>query len=337
MHPIHYPFGKTIPADGQISAIRPDVLWLRMPLPFVLNHVNIWLLKDGDGWSCVDTGVTWDKSKTIWEKVLENHPLSRQIVTHSHPDHVGLSGWLNAKTAAPLWMTQGEYLTALAHIHQIGNYSVDAMLALFKRHGLDEIRLAALKRRGNAMSVGCPILPKTYDTIREGCRFAIGTHEWEVIIGYGHAYEHASLYCADLGIMISGDMLLPSISTNVPVSTCYPNGNPLKDFLDSIRKFRYLPPDTLVLPSHGRPFIGIQQRVDFLEKHHQTRCDLVLSLCEQPQTACSIMTPLFDREINDAHQCQFAMGEAIAHLNYLEQQSLIAPFEKDSVCYFQRM
>ena len=336
MRGIRYPFGRSVPDDGQVAAVVPGIRWLRMPLPFVLNHVNLWLVEDTGGWSCIDTGVTWEKGKAIWEMVLETYPLTRQIVTHCHPDHVGLSGWLQQKTGAPLWMTQGEYLSALAHINQAGNCSIPAMLALFKHHGLDDTRLAALRQRGNAMKAGCPVLPDTYHVMREGDQIAIGRHRWEVITGFGHAYEHAALYCADRHILISGDMLLPSISTNVPVAACCPDGNPLKDFLDSLQKFRKLPDSTLVLPSHGRPFIGIRERVDFLEQHHKNRCDLVLDLCRQPQTACSIMPPLFERDITDAHQCQFAMGEAIAHLNYLEQQSLIVRIEEGGIFHYLR-
>ena len=336
MNDIRYPFGKTTPEYGQLATVIPEIKWFRFPLPFVLNHVNIWLIADGEGWVCIDTGVTWDKGKHLWEDILKDHTLKRQIVTHSHPDHVGLSGWLEQKTGAELWMTQGEYLTALAHINQVGNYTIPAMLSLFRHHGLDYIRLAALDKRGNAMKTGCPILPKTYRQMREGDLVEIGGHHWEIITGFGHAYEHAAFYCKDLNVLISGDMLLPSISTNVPVSAAFPQGNPLKDFLDSLQKFRRLPEDTLVLPSHGRPFIGINERIDFLEVHHKNRCDLVLELCKTPQTACSIMAPLFERDITDAHQCQFAMGESIAHLNYLEQQGLISWTEKDGIRWYQR-
>lgn len=336
MNHIHYPLGSYVPAYGEDIAITPEIRWLRMPLPFVLNHVNIWLINDNHGWTCIDTGVTWENGKAIWEKRLSTYPLIRQIITHSHPDHIGLSGWLQQKTEAPLWITQSEYLTALAHINQIGNYTIAAMCSLFKKHGLDNVRLNALKKRGNAMKTGCPILPQTYQAIRENDIILIGEHTWEVITGFGHAYEHAALFCADLKILISGDMLLPSISTNVPVSAFCPNGNPLKDFLDSLQKFRKLPPDTLVLPSHGRPFLGINERIDFLEFHHKERLKLILKHCSKPKIACAIMPKLFNREITDAHQCQFAMGEAIAHLNYLEQLNQVERLNQNGIFYYHR-
>ena len=233
------------------------------------------------------------------------------------------------KNGGSLVDTQGEYLSALAYRNQSGNYSVDATIRLFESHGLDNPRLEALRERGNAYANGCPLIPATFHRLRNGEFIHIGEHVWEVIVGYGHAVEHASFYCRKLNVLISGDMLLPSISTNIPVMASSPEGNPLKDFLDSIREYRKLPEDTLVLPSHGRPFIGIHSRVGFLEEHHRKRCEAVLSACSVPRTACEILPILFEKDITDAHQCLFAMGEAIAHLNYLEKQHKLEKREKN--------
>lgn len=328
MTAIRYPFGTIVPTETAVK-ITPEILWIRMPLPFMLNHVNVWLLKEASGWCAVDTGVSWDGGKACWEKHLEKHRLARQVVTHYHPDHIGLSGWLEEKTGASLWITQGEYLSALAYRNQSGNHSVDATIRLFESHGLDNPRLEALRERGNAYANGCPLIPATFHRLRDGEFIHIGEHVWEVIVGYGHAVEHASFYCRKLNVLVSGDMLLPSISTNVPVMASNPEGNPLKDFLDSIRRYCKLPEDTLVLPSHGRPFVGIHSRVSFLEEHHRKRCEAVLSACSVPRTACEILPILFEREITDAHQCLFAMGEAIAHLSYLEKQHKLEKREEN--------
>ncbi len=331
MTDIIYPFDKQVPEGSSVMEVAPGILWLRMPLPFVLNHVNLWMIKDGDGWCVIDTGVTWDKAMALWEEWLNDYPLSRQIVTHYHPDHVGLSGWLEQKTKAPLWMTQGEYLCGLALANNLGNYSIDAMAELFRLHGLDDERLNALKKRGNGYRKGFPLIPATYRRIFDNDVIRIGEHEWKVIVGYGHAPEHASFYCKELNILISGDMLLPSISTNIPVKAANPVGNPLNDFLMSLRRYLDLPENTLVLPSHGRPFNGIHSRVDQLEKHHQKRCDVLLDTCSIPKTACEILPVLFEREILDPHQCMFAMGESIAHMNYLENRKKLVRIEGDPV------
>ena len=177
MEEIAYPFDRTVPEENTMEIV-PEIHWMRMPLPYVLNHVNIWLLKDEGGWCTVDTGVTWDTGKTVWERYLGKYKLVRQIATHYHPDHVGLAGWLQERTGAPLWMTQGEYLTALAVREQLENYSVDAMMRLFESHGLDETRLKALENRGNAYGQGCPVLPSTFHRIRDGEKITIGSNEW---------------------------------------------------------------------------------------------------------------------------------------------------------------
>jgi len=323
MSELSFPFDRQMPEVAATMEVAPGVLWLRMPLPFALNHVNLWLLADGDGWCAVDAGLTTDAIKHAWNELLLTHPLTRQLVTHYHPDHLGLAGWLEQKTGAPMWTTQGEYVSALALADGSGNYSVDAMIEMFRHHGLDRKRLDALKMRGNVYREGFPIIPPTYHRLFDNQVFKIGEHDWRVIIGYGHAMEHISIYSASLKVLISGDMLLPSISTNVPVLAANPLGNPLKYFLDSIQRYRELPEDTLVLPSHGRPFRGINARVDQLEAHHAKRCEVLLAGAQTPKTACELLPVLFDRDVTDTHQSMFAMSETIAHLNYLEDQGRI--------------
>lgn len=334
MSELRYPFDRAMPEVAATMEVAPGIQWLRMPLPFALNHVNLWLLADGGGWCAVDTGLTWDRIKDIWDQLLPSYSLTRLLVTHYHPDHIGLAGWLQQKTGAPLWTTQGEYVSALAFAEEAGNYSVDAMIEMFRYHGLDRKRLDALKVRGNVYRQGFPIVPPTYHRLFDNQVFRIGADEWRVIIGYGHAMEHISLYCEAKKVLISGDMLLPSISTNVPVLAANPRGNPLKYFLDSIQRYRELPPDTLVLPSHGRPFVGIHPRVDQLEAHHANRCNVLLAAAGTPRTACELLPVLFDRDVTDTHQSMFAMSETIAHLNYLEEQGRLRREEEDGIARF---
>ena len=314
---ISYPH-STSPAPGVTVALAEGVEWLWMPLPFALNHINLWLLADGDGVAAIDTGYALDEVKTAWKSALAGRQLTRTIVTHGHPDHLGLAAWLETETGAPLWMTQGDYVVSHMICEQLAGYSIASMLELFCAHGLDEARADALRQRGNSYKLGVPAIPKLFHRILNGQIISIGGHDWRVIVGYGHATEHASLYCAELGILISGDMLLPRISTNVPVLACSPHDNPLKLFLDSIDGFRSLPADTLVLPSHGRPFHGLHARIDQLHEHHANRCEILLAACGEKKTAAELIPVLFDRDIPDPHQVMFAMGEAIAHLNYLE-------------------
>ncbi|OIQ87487.1 metallo-beta-lactamase superfamily protein [mine drainage metagenome] len=327
--PLHYPIEQQ-PEAGATIDVLPGLRWVRMPLPFALDHINLWLIEDGLGesdlplWTAVDTGVAVDDIRNCWRRLLPDHPLRRQIVTHCHPDHLGLAAWLERETGAPLTITLGEYTTAQMIHAQIGGFGIAAMLELFRHHGLEESWLEALALRGNVYKQVVPEIPATYRRLFPDEDIAIGDHTWRVIIGYGHAPEHAALHCEELRILISGDMLLPRISTNMSVVAPNPDGNPLGLFLDSIAGFKTLPADTLVLPSHGRPFRGLHERIAELEAHHRDRCADLLAACAAPKSAAELIPVLFPREIKDPHQIMFAMGEAMAHLNYLEQAGALS-------------
>ncbi len=331
---LSYPF-EHHPEPGTTLEAAPGVHWARMPLPLALDHVNLWLLDEGDdeeaGWTIIDTGLALDAIKRDWETILATHgkPVRRVIATHCHPDHLGLARWLQDKLGVPLWATQGEMLTASAWYHQLPGHNVGSMVALFRRHGLDEARCEALASRGPSYRTRVDGLPVEYHRLAEGDLVRIGARDWRVIVGYGHSPEHASLHCPELGVLISGDMLLPRISTNVSVLASNPEDDPLQDFLDSLDRLTALPPDTLVLPSHGRPFRGVQARVAQLHAHHRDRLDALEAACAIPQTACDLIPVLFSREL-DGHQIMFAMGEAIAHLNCLKHAGKIRPVKDGS-------
>ncbi len=320
---LSYPIAE-MPAGGQALEIAPGVRWIRMPLPFALDHINLWLLDANDALVAVDTGFGLPEVKEHWERILadDGRPLSRIVVTHCHPDHLGLASWLAARDGAPIHMTQGEFLGGHALWHQLPGYSVEDMVAQFRANGLDESRLGALLQRGNAYRRGVPELPRSYHRLFDGDVLAIGGREWRVIVGYGHAPEHASLYCEKLGILVSGDMLLPRISTNVSVFAATPDDDPLGYYLSSLQRIKSLPEETLVLPSHGRPFRGLGARVEQLESHHRERCAALIDEIRAPRSAGELLATLFAREL-DTHQVMFAMGEAIAHLNYLVRRGAL--------------
>jgi len=321
------------PAPGTTIEVAPGVRWLRMPLPFALDHINLWLLDDEldgvPGYTIIDCGLSNEATRESWEKVFAAHvgdkPVHRLIVTHYHPDHAGNAGWLVERFGCEMWMTQGEYLTA--HVAMDGNagYAPEAAVALYKANGLDSSHDAELAKRGHFYRKVVGPLPVGYRRFFDADSLVIGGRAWEVIVGHGHSPEHASLYCGDLEVCISGDMLLPKISTNVSVWPIDPEGNPLSWFLDSIRAYLELPEDTLILPSHGLPFRGAHERVAALEQHHAERlADLEKALAESsaPLTAYDVLGTLFRRKL-DTHQTTFAMGEAIAHLHYLRFAGLV--------------
>lgn len=314
---LQFPFAGP-PPTGAVTPIVEGLLWLRMPLPFALDHINLWLLRDGAGWAIVDCGFGSDPTKAAWDEIFRTHgPITRVIATHYHPDHVGLAGWLTQRWNVELWMTEAEYLTAHAVWEGTAGYGGNALAELFHAHGLDAEGVAAINGRGNAYRRSVTELPLRFRRITEGDRLAIGAHTWKVIVGHGHAPEHASLHCEDLGILISGDMLLPKISTNTSVWSTEPEGDPVGQFLRSIARYTDLPPDTLVLPAHGLPFRGIATRVAALQQHHRDRLTELREACTgKPVTAAEVLPVLFRRKL-DSHQLYFAMGEAIAHLNRL--------------------
>ncbi len=324
--PLQFPFADP-PATGTTLEVAPGVRWLRMVLPFALDHINLWLLedeKDGvPGFTIVDSGLSNDATREAWEKIFAAHlggkPVHRLIVTHYHPDHAGNAGWLVERFGCEMWMTQGEYLTAHAVMDNAAGYSPEASVALYKANGLDTSHDDGLAQRGHFYRKSVQRLPGQYRRILDEETLTIGRHRWKVIVGNGHAPEHASLYCAGLGVCISGDMLLPKISTNVSVWSVDPNGDPLEQFLASIRAYRTLPPDTLILPSHGLPFRGAHERVAALEQHHADRLaelEQALAAAKAPLAAFDVLQTLFRRKL-DTHQTTFAMGEAIAHLHHL--------------------
>ncbi len=322
---LEYPLGETVAVPGHKLPIAPGVYWIRKSLPFALDHINLWLLRDEfdsrDGWTVIDCGIGSTQTREAWESVIANEldglPIVRVLCTHTHPDHLGNAGWLCARFGAPLWMTLGEYTMGRLLQGALPGTDGPGIVEHYRAHGLtDREHIANLGQRTNYFPKLVPEMPFAFRRIQDGESIAIGGERWRVITGFGHSPEHAALYCAELGVLISGDMLLPRISTNVSVHALEPEGNPLTLFLDSIDRFTPLDENTLVLPSHGRPFRRLHERVRQLHDHHAARLDEVRALCRAPTSANDVMPVMFKREL-DSHQMFFALGEALAHLHTL--------------------
>ena len=324
---LHYPLGDTLPQPGEAMEVAPGVRWIRMRLPFALDHINLWLLRDTidgvAGWTVVDCCISHDAARAQWEQIFETQlqglPILRVIVTHMHPDHIGLADWLCRRWNAPLWISATDYHVARV-LTTAGDTLAggDAAADFFASHGLaDAESVAKIRARTNYYANMVPAVPARFVRMLDGDIVPIGGRAWRCISGYGHAPEHIALYCEALKVLIGGDMMLPRISTNVSVHEQEPEADSLALFLASIDRFRGLPENTLVLPSHGKPFRGLHARIRQLHDHHRERLEEVLVEARQrPMSAHDALPILFKRPL-DLHQLTFAMGEAVAHLHAL--------------------
>ena len=332
---LHYPLGEELAPMGGTLEVAPGVKWIRMRLPFALNHINLWLLRDCidgvNGWSIVDCCIHQDEAKAQWESIfaneLEGLPVLRVIVTHMHPDHIGLAHWLCERWSEDvsvgarkcgLWISATDYLVARMGCLGPTGFGGDRAAEYFSSHGLNSPEaVEQIKGRAGYFAALVPSVPPQYRRLMDGMVLSIAGREWRCISGYGHAPEHIALYCKDANVLIGGDMMLPRISTNVSVYEQEPEANALALFLDSIDKFRALPEDTLVLPSHGKPFTGLHIRIQQLHDHHRDRLAEVMGACTlRACSAFDILPVMFKRPL-DMHQTTFAMGEAVAHLHAL--------------------
>ena len=324
---LDYPF-ETRPELGQSIEIAPGVHWVRMRLPMQLNHINLWLLEDGDGWTVVDSGIRNEETANAWKQLfagpMGGRPVKRVIVTHMHPDHIGLAGWLVRKFDVELWITRTEFLMCRNLVADTGQEAPQEGVRFYRAAGFTDELLENYKARFGGFGHGVYKLPNAYRRIAEGSRIEIGGREWRVVVGNGHSPEHACLWCPEANLVISGDQLLPRISSNVSVHPTEPEANPLQDWLDSCAKLKaVLPADVLVLPSHNEPFRGAHLRLSELIEGHETGMDKLAALCAQPQRAVDVFPALFRAKITNGNY-GMATGESIAHLNCLRFRGRMA-------------
>lgn len=338
--PLSFPVAEP-PQPGEAIPIAPGILWIRLALPFRLDHVNVWALDGGEeGWTLVDTGLTDSRTKAAWHELLAGplggRPVRRIVATHFHPDHLGLAGWLVDRTGAEFALSLTEWLYA-SMLSTGGNPTANAAIdSFYFQAGLDAEARESLLQRRNAYSRAVPSVPGVMTRLRHGSRVPVGGTEWQVIVGAGHSAEPVSLFDGSGKVLISGDQVLPSISPNVSVWPSEPEADPLNDFLESFATLAHLPDDTLVLPSHGLPFRGLHDRLAALRAHHEERLEEIRVMCTEDRTAAQVAAGLFRRDL-DAQQMVFAMGETLAHLNYLIRRGgLVRQLGPDGVHRYRR-
>lgn len=340
--PLVYPCGDA-PAVGMVKEIAPGVLWLRMPLPLALSHINLWAVRDGEGWAIFDTGMHTTATVDAWQVLVgEGAPLgeqgpSRVLVTHMHPDHVGMAGWLTRMHDCELWMTRQEYLNCRVLAADTDCEAPIEGVDFYRRAGWDEAALEHYQKRFGGFGKMISPLPQRYRRLRDGQVLRIGDHDWQVVVGAGHSPEHACFYCAELKLLISGDQVLPRISSNVSVFPTEPLADPMHDWLESLGKLRQqIPDDVLVLPAHDDPFIGLHARLNHLEGSHLRALDRLQTLLaeEGPKRAVDVFPALFARKI-DHGLLSLATGESLANLNYLvERGRVVVQADAEGIAWY---
>lgn len=320
-----------------MAELQDGVRWIRLPVPGGLSHINVWLLPENNGWTLVDTGMGIDAVREAWEGLMDElrpERIIRIIVTHHHPDHFGQAAWLARRCGAEVWMTDAEFDCAIGPRH------IDpADRARRRRNQMEKNGLAVsddiapfLKGTGYRRIISG--IPERIRPIRDGEIISIGDQHWRVIVTSGHAPGHAALYCETNGMLISGDHVLPTISPNISLWSEGSEADPLDDYLRSFARFRQLPAESFVLPSHGRVFLGLHDRLDELQAEHDAALDTALAACESPQTAADLIPVLFPRRL-DALNTLLAFGETMAHLRYLQRNGSLSQISADGKTHYR--
>ena len=323
---VRFPF-ETAPAEGAATQVAPGIWWMRLPLPLALDHVNVYALDDGDAWTIVDTGLLSRRGKAIWTALqsgpLAAKPIRRLIVTHHHPDHVGLAGWFQSQ-GVELIIPRTAWLYARMLVLDEQALPSPESLLFYQRAGTpaDIYAKKSAERPFNFSDIVAP-MPLGFTRIDEGDIVTAGGRRWQVRLGQGHAPDHATLFSMDDNLIIGGDQLLPGISANIGVYPTEPDADPLGEWLDSTAAFVPVARDDhLVLPGHKLPFTGLPFRLaQMADNHHGALARLITHLAT-PQTAVQCFVPLFRRDLGAA---DFGLGlvEAVAHLNYLLKRGAV--------------
>ncbi|MEO0930229.1 MAG: MBL fold metallo-hydrolase [Pseudomonadota bacterium] len=319
---IRYPW-DTPPAEGASIEVAEGVHWIRLPLPMALDHVNVYALDDGDGWTIIDTGFASKRSRAIWQKLcdgpLAGKPVARVIVTHHHPDHVGLAGWFITQ-GADLWMPRTGWLMARMLVLDEQEVPTPEALTFYKRAGMDAAVYTKRKAERPFNFADCVVpLPQGFNRLRDGDTIRMGGRTWDIRMGNGHAAEHATFWSQDDNLVIGGDQLLPSISPNLGVYPTEPEADPVAEWIASCTAFQpFARDDQLVLGGHKLPFTGLPFRLLQLIENHHGALGRLLEHITEPKAAGECFLPLFKRNIGPG-EYGLALVEAVAHLNHLHQ------------------
>jgi len=323
-----HPFPEP-PQIGEVIEVAPGILWTRLSLPFRLDHVNIYLIEDGDGWAVLDTGLGSNKTRAMWEALvagpLAGRRLTRLIVTHFHPDHIGLAGWLCERFDMPMLTSQTAWLGCINISLNPGALSAQHYRDFYLSHGMDDETAAVVMTQGHGYLRMVTPLPPTFRRLVAGDTLAIGGRAFQVMTGDGHAPEQVMLYCAEERLFLAADQVLAKITPNVSVWAIEPHGDPLGLYIRSLKALTAsLPEDALALPGHQLPFHGLNTRCGQLVAHHMARCELLAEACARTPCSVAELVPVMFARPLDPHQLSFAFSEVHAHVNFMVERGELA-------------
>ena len=330
---------ETGPAAGELVELLDGIYWKRIPIPFELNHINVWLLEEENSFTLVDTGIFAEHAVSLWQDFLKGglrgKPLGRVIVTHFHPDHIGMASWLLDASGAQYRTSKETEEMSTFLLENSDAPPGEDRETFYKQHGVNNVSLFEDFFRGKYYSEIISGKAACDAHLQHGEKIRVGGDEWQVLMAYGHAPGHVTLFSPQKNCLISGDQLLPTITTNIAVHATAPEANPLQEFIDSFELFRVLPRDVLVMPAHGLPFRGVEKRLDQLQQHHEDTLASTYEICHTPKNTIDIVPRLFRRELTGLNEV-LAFGETLAHLNYLYLQGKLSRFIDKERYYFKQ-
>ncbi|MEY3037580.1 MAG: hypothetical protein RL143_147 [Pseudomonadota bacterium] len=322
---------QSIPEDNLLgipTEVAEGIYQIRLPLPFALDHINVYLVEDSDGWILVDTGIKSEKSQKILENILdklpESRPLKAVLATHAHVDHIGVAGWICDKWKVPLWVSKPEYDGINQFLAM--NPAEDPILSkslneFYHQGGIPESEYELIIKGLLGFQRAFYPLPRAYKVLESGT-LTIKNETWDIFVNDGHTVAHVSLFNRNRNILISGDQVLARISSNVSVRFGDANGNPLKTWIDGLLKLKELPPSTLVLPSHEKSMTNLSARIDELVEGYLENAHKITRFCKTPSTVEELLRALFPRELSPFEH-HLAYGETRSYINYqIAQQKL---------------